>query len=428
MPEPTAGSSTTAGSAQVWKSSGRLADGREIIYFDEAPGSGRARVRDPRDLRAGAGPESELRCDPLVGEWVVIAAQRQGRTFLPPQEQCPLCPSKPGRPTEIPASDYDVVVFENRFPSLYGAGHGPPGGVLPGSIEPGAVEPGGVLPGSIEPGAVQPGAVEPGGIPSGGIPSGAFPARGDGMLTARRPAIGRCEVVCFTADHDSAFAYLTPRRARTVVEAWADRTAVLGAMDGIRQVYCFENKGEEIGVTLHHPHGQIYGFPFVTPRTRQLLGQARAYARRGHGNLFDAVVASELSDGSRVVASNEHWTAFVPAAARWPYEVLLFPAVRVPDLPALGDAARDAFCELYLDVLLRLDALFGSPPPYIAAWYQAPAGDAASKSEFGLHLRVMSVRRAPGKLKYLAGTESGMGVWINDVVPETAALRLREAR
>jgi len=235
-------------------------------------------------------------------------------------------------------------------------------------------------------------------------------------------------VVCFTADHDSAFAYLTPSRARTVVEAWADRTAVLGAMGGIRQVFCFENKGEEIGVTLHHPHGQIYGFPFVTPRTRQLIGQAAAYARSGNGNLFDDVVASELSAGTRVVARNEHWTAFVPAAARWPYEVLLFPARRVPDLPALCDAARDAFCELYLDVLRRFDAVFGSQPPYIAAWYQAPAGGTATRNDFGLHLRVMSVRRAPGKLKYLAGTESGMGVWINDVVPETAALRLREAR
>ncbi len=385
--------------AAVWKSSGRLADGREIIYFDEAPGSGRARVRDTRDLRdeqaPGAGPQPGMRWDPLVGEWVVIAAQRQGRTFLPPLEQCPLCPSKPGRPTEIPAGDYDVVVFENRFPSLFGA--------------------------------------QPEGADAAALARVGDDPVGDDLLTARRPATGRCEVVCFTADHDSAFAYLTPRRARTVLEAWADRTVVLGEMSGIAQVYCFENKGEEIGVTLHHPHGQIYGFPFVTPRTRQLLGQAVAYARGGHGNLFDDVVASELSAGTRVVARNEHWTAFVPAAARWPYEVLLFPAGRVPDLPALGDAARDAFCELYLDVLRRFDALFGSPLPYIAAWYQAPA-DApgswhrAARSEFGLHLRVMSVRRAPGKLKYLAGTESGMGVWINDVVPETAALRLREAR
>lgn len=384
----------TAAPAAVWKSSGRLADGREIIYFDEAPGSGRAQVRDTRDFgdeRApGAGPEPGLRWDPLAGEWVVIAAQRQGRTFLPPTEQCPLCPSRPGRPTEIPAADYDVVVFENRFPSLSGARPAGPDAAADAPADDG-------------------------------------PA-GDDLLTARRPATGRCEVVCFTADHDSAFAYLTPRRARTVVEAWADRSTVLGAMGGIRQVFCFENKGEEIGVTLHHPHGQIYAFPFVTPRTRQLLSQVGAYARGGHGNLFDDVVASELAAGTRVVARNEHWTAFVPAAARWPYEVLFFPASRVPDLPALGDAARDGFGELYLDVLRRFDAIFGSQPPYIAAWYQAPSGDAAVRREFGLHLRVMSVRRAPGKLKYLAGTESGMGVWINDVVPETAARRLREAR
>jgi UDPglucose--hexose-1-phosphate uridylyltransferase len=128
------------------------------------------------------------------------------------------------------------------------------------------------------------------------------------------------------------------------------------------------------------------------------------------------------------VAGNEHWTAFVPAAARWPYEILLFPVSRVPDIPSLGDPARDAFCDLYLDVLRRLDALFGSPPPYIAAWYPAPAAGIAGRDEFGLHLRVMSVQRAPGKLKYLAGTESGMGVWINDVVPEAAAQSLREAR
>jgi UDPglucose--hexose-1-phosphate uridylyltransferase len=377
----------TAPPAQVWKSSGRLADGREIIYYDESPESHRAQVRDTRDLgdegEPAAGPESDIRWDPLVGEWVVVAAQRQGRTFLPPADQCPLCPSRPGRPTEIPAADYDVVVFENRFPSLYGA--------------------------------------------AGAAVAGA-PLPGPETLNVRRPATGRCEVVCFTSDHDSAFARLTPRRVRTVVEAWADRTAVLGAMSGIAQVYCFENKGEEIGVTLHHPHGQIYGFPFVTPRTAQLLGQARAYAPDGRRNLFDDLVSSELSEGTRIVARNEHWTAFVPAAARWPYEVLLFPAARVPDLPALGDAGRSAFCDLYLDVLRRLDAIFGSPPPYIAAWYQAPAGDAAASGEFALHLRLMSVQRAPGKLKYLAGTESGMGVWINDVVPETAAQRLREAR
>ncbi|MBO0775622.1 MAG: galactose-1-phosphate uridylyltransferase, partial [Actinobacteria bacterium] len=211
-------------------------------------------------------------------------------------------------------------------------------------------------------------------------------------------------------------------------EAWADRTAVLGAMPGIAQVYCFENRGQEIGVTLHHPHGQIYGLPFVTPRTARMLTQVRAHAEAGRGNLFDALVAGEIKTGTRLVARNEHWTAFVPAASRWPYEVLLFPVQRVPSLPALPGPARAAFCDLYLGVLRRFDALFGMPMPYIAAWHQAPAGDEFACREFGLHLQLFSIRRAPDKLKYLAGTESGMGVWIGDVMPEEAAERLREAR
>jgi UDPglucose--hexose-1-phosphate uridylyltransferase len=215
---------------------------------------------------------------------------------------------------------------------------------------------------------------------------------------------------------------------RTVLEAWTDRTTVLQDLRGIEQVYCFENRGEEIGVTLSHPHGQIYGYPFSTPRTERMLSQARAHAAAGRANLFDELLAGEVAAGTRVVSRNEHWTAFVPAAARWPFEVQLFPARRVPDIPALHDGERAAFCDIYLDVLHRLDGLFGVALPYIAAWHQAPSRDAFARSEFGLHLQVLSVRRAPGKLKYLAGTESGMGVWINDVLPEEAAQRLREAR
>ncbi len=353
----------------IWKSSALLADGREIIYFDEEPGSGRAQVPDTRPLGPRTpGPalphgraEWGTRWDPLAGEWVVIAAARQDRTFLPPADQCPLDPSRPGHPTEIPASSYDVAVFENRFPSL----------------------------------------AEP---------------------------LGRCEVVCFTSAHDSSFAALSPRRVRTVLEAWIDRTLALSALPGTRQVYCFENRGEEIGVTLHHPHGQIYAFPFVAPRLAQMVTQAALYAREHDGgNLFDDLVAAEVSSGVRVVTQNEHWVAFVPQAARWPYEVRIFPFTRVADLPALSPDARSAFGPLYLDVLRRFDALFDQPAPYIAAWHQAPVGDSEARDRFAAHLQVLSVRRAAGKLKYLAGTESGMGEWINDIVPEEAAQRLREA-
>jgi UDPglucose--hexose-1-phosphate uridylyltransferase len=272
------------------------------------------------------------------------------------------------------------VVFENRFPSLRGTG----GDQVPDLVT-------------------------------------------TGDLMVEYPAHGRCEVVCFTADHDASFARLSPGRVRTVLEAWADRSAALGAMPGISQVYCFENRGEEIGVTLHHPHGQIYAYPFVTPRMRRMLEMAAAYQARTGGNLFDDLTAAEVADGTRMVTRNEEWVAFVPVAARWPYEVMIFPTRRVPRITELDEAARDGFGELYLDVLHRLDALFGAPLPYIAAWHQAPVTPWPGHDEFALHLQVLSVRRAPGKLKYLAGSESGTGVWINDIMPETAARRLREA-
>jgi UDPglucose--hexose-1-phosphate uridylyltransferase len=351
-----------------------LADGRELIYFDESD----AAVRDLPDRRELPPPPhaSQIRHDPILDEWVAIAAHRQTRTHLPPSDECPLCPSTPERSTEIPAYDYDVVVFENRFPSF---SHrlsqvGPP--ELPG-------------------------------------------------LSETRPGAGRCEVVCFTSDHNASFASLTPARVRTVMEAWADRTAELSALNSVEQVFCFENRGEEIGVTLHHPHGQIYAYPFVTPRTRRMLRSARAHAARHDGaNLFAEVLAAERAARTRVVAGNEHWTAFVPAAARWPYEVHLYPHRKVPDIPALSTVERDAFGPLYLEVLRRMDGLFGVAMPYIAGWFQAPVR--ADRDLAYLHLQLFSSRRAPGKLKYLAGSESAMGVFVNDVRPEEAARMLRE--
>lgn len=233
-------------------------------------------------------------------------------------------------------------------------------------------------------------------------------------------------MVSFTADHQACFAALPPRRVRTVLDTLADRTTVLGELSEVEQVFCFENRGVEIGVTLHHPHGQIYAYPFLPPRTRSLLAAARRHAARTGGrNLYADVLSAERASGERVVAANEHWTAYVPAAARWPFEVHVAPHRPVPDLPALTEAERDAFGPLYLDLLRRFDGLFDGPMPYIAAWHQAPV---RIDRELGhLHLQLFSIRRAADKLKYLAGSESAMGVFINDIAPEQAAALLRAA-
>ncbi|MFG2063661.1 galactose-1-phosphate uridylyltransferase [Micromonospora sp. NPDC048871] len=352
----------------------RLADGRELIYYDERDDV----VRDQPDRRELPPPPlaSQLRYDPLTDEWVALAVHRQTRTFLPPADQCPLCPSTPQRLSEIPAPDYAVVVFENRFPAFSARVVAEPAEITP--------------------------------------------------LTPARPGRGRCEVVSFTADHQASFADLPPRRVRTVLDALADRTTVLSELPEVEQVFCFENRGVEIGVTLHHPHGQIYAYPFLPPRTRSLLAAARRHAARTGGrNLYADVLSAERASGERVVAANEHWTAYVPAAARWPFEVHVAPHRPVPDLPALTEAERDAFGPLYLDLLRRFDGLFDGPMPYIAAWHQAPV---RIDRELGhLHLQLFSIRRAADKLKYLAGSESAMGVFINDIAPEQAAALLRAA-
>ncbi|GAA2680607.1 MULTISPECIES: galactose-1-phosphate uridylyltransferase [Actinosynnema] len=358
----------------VKRTAGELADGREIIYYDDSADAPPRTAVDTRDLPK-TQPLSEVRQDPLTGEWVAMAAHRQTRTYKPPANLCPLCPTEPGKPTEIPEASYDVAVFENRFPSL--AQNTPD---LPETVD--------------------------------GMP-----------MVARRPGRGRCEVVCFTSDHNTSFGQLTAQRVRTVVDVWAERTEVLGGLPGVEQVFPFENRGEEIGVTLHHPHGQIYGYPFVTPKTEKMLAVAERYHAEHGRHLMGDVLAAEQAAEVRVVASNATWTAFVPAAARWPVEVHLVPHRHVPDLPALTDAERDDFATLYLDVLRRLDGLYDRPLPYIAAWHQAPAK--VGREHSWLHLEVFSVLRTADKLKYLAGSESGMGVWINDATPEQIAERLR---
>lgn len=390
----------------VRKTPTHLADGRDLIYFDDSEpylsGAATRRLDDPRPLpnrfapvvgpdgieRPVTGPE--MRRDPLTGEWVVMAAHRMNRTFLPPADANPLAPARPGSAYsdgEIPAEDYDVVVFENRFPSLL---------AVPGQ-------------------------------------STATRLLDGEELWPVRPAAGRCEVICFSPDPNGSLAGVGPRRMRTIIEAWADRTTELSALDGVEQVVCFENRGKEIGVTLHHPHGQIYAYPYLPARTAQMLARARAHrARTGRGLLRD-VLEAELRSARRVVLESDHWVAYVPAAARWPVEVHLAPRRDVPDLPALDDAERADLAEVYLRVLQAADRFFVTgqgedarsvPLPYVAAWHQAPVRE--GRADLRLFLQLFSVLRAPGKLKYLAGSESGLGAWISDTTPERIADRLRE--
>ena len=351
----------------------KLADGRDLLFF-ALPGHRPAPVADRRPLPVRDSDQSQLRYDQTTGQWVIIAALRQDRTYKPPANQCPLCPGVTGLTSEVPAPDYDVVVFENRFPSLSGAGR------------------------------------------ALGAPAGA------GFVSA--PGHGRTEVICFSSNHTGSFSQLEPAHALLVVEAWRHRTADLMAEPGIEQVFCFENRGEEIGVTLSHPHGQIYGYPYLTPRTAAMLGQAREHRMRHGGNLFADLLTREVADGGRIVARTELFTAFVPFAARWPVEVHIYPNRFVRNLLELTDDEMDAFAQLYLDVLRRFDRMYSAPLPYISALHQFADTEAQADGYF--HVELLSIRRSATKLKYLAASESAMDAFIGDVTPESVARRLRD--
>ena len=371
-------------SAGVIKRATTLADGRELFYYDD-PGTtlGAERAVDARTL--DPRPDTaHMRLDVLTGDWITVAANRQNRVMMPSADADPLAPQTPTNPSEVP-SLYDVAVFENRSPAF--------GPALPEGF--------------------------------GGVPVAANPPRGLDDLAAlglerSRTSVGRCEVVCFSPDHSGSFGTQSVTRARTVIEAWADRTAALSQIPGIEQVFPFENRGEAIGVTLPHPHGQIYAYPYVTPRTARALESIERTAPDLYQRILESEQASE-----RVVFRGEHWTAFVPFAARWPLELHLMPHRHVPDFAETTVAERDELAPLYLKLLQGVDALYETPTPYIAAWHQAPVN--VGRETVRLHLQLTSPRRAADKLKFLAGSEAAMWAWAAEVTPEQGAARIREA-
>ncbi|MDO4898597.1 MAG: galactose-1-phosphate uridylyltransferase [Rothia sp. (in: high G+C Gram-positive bacteria)] len=370
------------GDVQVKVSRGTLADGREIIFFDDSKeyvtGAKKRDARDSRPLEKRTLPPQEsasIRRDPLTGDYVALAAHRMNRTFLPPADEDPLAPAGVGSvPGEIPEPEYDVVVFENRFPSLQGP----------------------------------------------------YSLVNDDPLAFETAPAGRCEVVSFTQDPEGSFGTLGYKRARTVVEAWVHRTRELSQLEGIKQVVPFENRGEEIGVTLHHPHGQIYAYSYLPPFTASLARQADAWAEKGRGDLLESVLESELTAGARVVRETEHWVVYVPFAAKWPVEFVVIPRRAAADFTELTETEKDELTEVYLDMLGRLDNFFDGvdKTPYIAAWHQRPVQGGENISRMFLH--AFSLLRAPGKMKYLAGSESAMAAWISDTTPERIAARFKE--
>lgn len=339
------------------------ADGRRLLLFGAAPHT----LAPEAEAEAPAPAHPHLRWHPLREEWVAYAPHRQERTFLPPAEVCPLCPTRPGGPpTEIPFADFEVAVFENRFPAFVAAPPAPP-----------APE--------------------------------ASPAR-----TA--PADGSCEVVVYTSAHTGSLGTLSQERRELLLRVWTDRYRELYARDAVRFVMPFENRGEAVGVTLHHPHGQIYAYPFVPPVLRR---EAAAFSQ---GTILQDLLAR--LDARHVVEADDAVVALTPPCARFPYELWVVPRRRHPGPWTFDDGEVSSFARALGRTVTRYDALFDRPFPYVMALHAAPKGE---EDRFHFHAEFYPALRGPDRLKYLAGTELGAGTFTVDILPEEAARALRDA-
>lgn len=234
---------------------------------------------------------------------------------------------------------------------------------------------------------------------------------------------GRCEVVCYTADHDSSLGGQSVAHIRDLIEVWQDRHQELSALAGVRYVHIFENRGEEMGVTLSHPHGQIYAYPFVPPRIEREVESSLQHFEAEGSCLYCDILEGEWQ-GERTVTENERWLAFVPEFARWPYEVHLAPREHVGTIDELSAGQSDGLAHILKNLLRRYDALFGKPLAYVMSMHQRPAGAAG---HYHFHIEFYPPNRTADRLKMLAGSELGAGAYILDTRPEDSARQLREA-
>lgn len=347
-------------------------DGRALWLYGRDPIEA-PQVAPAPEPSGGPPPNPHLRWHPLRGEWVIYAGHRQNRTFLPPAEYDPLAPTTDAAaPTELPAGRYDVAVFDNRFPTLYPGASDPPAAIL-----------------------------------------------------GARPARGACEVVVYSQDPSGSFAALPLSHLALIVRVWAERTRALSALDYVAYVMPFENRGVEVGVSLPHPHGQIYAYPFVPPiPARELAMQEAHLARTGRGLLAD-ILERESRERTRLVYEGDDAVAFVPEFARYAYELWVAPRRATPSFSELTGPERLDLARALKTVLLKLDGLWSVPMPYVLVAHQAPS-DGAAHPEAHLHFEIYPVLRMKGRIKYLAGSELGAGAFTADTLPEEKAAELRD--
>jgi UDPglucose--hexose-1-phosphate uridylyltransferase len=313
---------------------------------------------------------AELRWNPLLRTWVIMSSHRQNRPLLDPAVACPFCPDS-GR---VPA-DFDVYAYPNDFPSL-----------------------------ELEP-------------PEPDVP-------GDDLIPVR-PAFGHCEVTLYSPEHDVTLPQLPLEHIVKLVEHWTSRYVELGAIEGIEYVFIFENRGEAVGVTMHHPHGQIYAYSFLPLKLEVELASAREHLTERASCLFCDLLEHERRDGARIVYDSDGFCVFIPPFAEFPFQVYILSDAHVGSLSGMDEAQRRGLARAIKVITGAYDSLFGVPFPYMMCMHQDPT-DGADHPYNHFHIEFYPPMRDHDKLKFNASSETGAWATINDTRPEEKAAELRE--
>ena len=319
---------------------------------------------------------AELRYNPVSQEWVMVASHRQSRPQMP-RGWCPFCPGS-GR---VPEGGFKTLRYPNDFPALSTS---PP----------------------------QPDDVA-------------------GPLFRTRPAYGRCDVLLYSDVHDETLAGLPDAHAHELALMWRDCYADMSADPGVEYVFIFENRGEAVGVTMPHPHGQAYGYSFIPKKIELELAGAKAYSEQNGGAcLHCALLSEELADGRRVIFENEHFAAYVPFYSPMTFGANVTAKRHVHHVAAMAESELRALGVTLRDCAGMYDTLFGAPFPYMMCMYNAQT-PAASGGPFDavchFHVKFFPPMRSASVQQYLASSETGAGAWCNPNCPEDKAQELRAA-
>lgn len=314
---------------------------------------------------------AELRWHPLIQDWVMIASNRQARPQMP-KDWCPFCPGSGKVPEQ-----YDVLKYDNDFPAL-----------------------------SQDPPAPDDVATD---------------------FYKVRESYGKCEVILYSSGHTTTLPELSDRHMRKLVDLWVERFEALSADEKIKYVFLFENRGEVVGVTMPHPHGQIYGYSFVPKKIQLELDSAREYYEEHQRCIFCDMLKEELRFKKRIIFANDHFTVFLPFFTEYPYGVYIFANRHIQNVAQFTDAERDAFGVTVKQVVGMFDSLFDTRFPYMMCMHNAPVNSGDFSRDYHFHVEFFPPMRAADKQKFNASSETGVWAHCNPTAPEEKSEELRAA-